>query len=128
MAASSPPADGTGTGEAEIQTIPRSAAAFEIAENGLKQPGPRPKTADNDFQESRRWAKDNAEWIGDEKVDIQRTLSDRRASEDLLRCDLPRESYSAATVYTNKFVDRPKPSRNHSQALTFFDLSAIIEI
>lgn len=85
MAASSPPANGASTGEAEIQTIPRSAAAFEIAENGLAQPEPRPKSAHDDLRESRRWAKDNAEWIDDNNADTQHTLNRRRASEDLLR-------------------------------------------
>jgi hypothetical protein len=81
MAASSPPANGGSTGEAEIQAIPKSVAAFEIAENGLEQPEPRPRSAHDDLRESRRWAKDNAEWIDDDNADIQR----RRASEDLLR-------------------------------------------
>jgi hypothetical protein len=81
MAASSPPANGGSTGEAEIQAIPKSVAAFEIAENGLEQSEPRPRSAHDDLRESRRWAKDNAEWIDDDNADIQR----RRASEDLLR-------------------------------------------
>jgi hypothetical protein len=111
MAAPSPPANGASTGEAEIQTIPRSAAAFEIAENGLKQPEPRPRSAHDDLRESRRWAKDNAEWIDDGNVDVQRTSNRRRASEDLLRS----QPLSATFVASNTEA-RPGHSQISSNA------------
>jgi hypothetical protein len=107
MTASSPPANGASTGEAEIQTIPRSAAA----ENGLEQPGPRPKSAHNDLRESRQWAKDNAEWIGDDNRDNQRTLNRRRASENMLRSQPP----LAAPVASNTEAN-PSDSRISSNA------------
>jgi hypothetical protein len=111
MAASSPPANGASTGEAEIQTIPRSAAAFESAENGLKQPGPRPQSAHNDLRESRRWAKDNAEWTGNDNADIQRTLHRRRASENMLR-----SQPQPATFVASKTEANPSHSRISSNA------------
>ena len=85
MVTSSPPANGAGTGKAGIQTIPRSVVAFEIAENGPNQLEPHPKSAHDDLRESRRWAKDNAEWIDNDNADTQRTVNRRRASEDLLQ-------------------------------------------
>jgi hypothetical protein len=85
MAPLSPTANGASTGEAEIQAISKSAAAFGTAGNGLRQREPRPKSAHHDLGESRRWIEDNAEWIDDDNADIERTLNRRRASENMLR-------------------------------------------
>ena len=85
MTGASPPANGVGAREADLQPISRTDAALQTEGSPPKQSQQRPKSAHCGFRESRRWAKSNAEWIDSDKTNGQHTSNRQRASEDLLR-------------------------------------------